>query len=191
MHVYVQLCDTKLRWQRRTWFAAPFSCPPSHMRLSSHQSNISVGVFEGFTLNDKYVHPNRNSAPIMHWQRCQRGRNIRIKMMALNFELPCAVTCSIISLRGVRQAKNNENESRNYTKGQINNFFVSLLFLVGTSTCQSLSLLIGWLESKHPRGEKLNIVIIIATSGGAGNLPAALEATVKAHRTLYCRSAVV
>lgn len=72
-------------------------------------------------------------------------------MMAFNFKLPCAVTCSIISFRGVRQVKNNNNERRNYPKGQINNFVVSPLLLVGTPTCQSSSLLIGLLELRHTR----------------------------------------
>lgn len=70
-------------------------------------------------------------------------------MMAFNFKLPCAVTCSIISFRGVRQGKNNNDEQSNYPKGQINNFVFSLLVLVGTPTCQSLSLLIGLLGLKH------------------------------------------
>lgn len=54
-------------------------------------------------------------------------------MMAFNFKLPCAVTCFIISFRGVRQGKNNNDKRRNYPKGQINNFVVSLLFLVGNT----------------------------------------------------------
>lgn len=96
--------------------------------------------------------------------------------MAFNFKLPCAVTCSIIFLRCVRQVKNNNVERRNYPKGQINNFLVYLLYLVGTPTCQSSSLLISLLESKHIRGfyrlpEKLKILIIVPALGGPGILP--------------------
>lgn len=74
-------------------------------------------------------------------------------MMAFNFKPPCAVTYSITSFRGAGQGKNNNNEQRNYPKGQINNFAVTLLFFfVGTHTCQSFGLFIGLLEQRDTPG---------------------------------------
>lgn len=73
LRVFVQSYDKNIKWQRDSWFAVTFSPP---IWLSSHQSSISVGIFECLTLNDKYVHPNWDSVPIMHRQRCHRGCNI-------------------------------------------------------------------------------------------------------------------
>lgn len=74
-------------------------------------------------------------------------------MMAFNFKLPCAMTCPIISFRGVRRGKkhdDDDDEPRNDPKGQINNFVVAqpLFALLAPPTCQSWSLLIGVLRVK-------------------------------------------
>lgn len=74
-------------------------------------------------------------------------------MMAFNFKLPCAVTCPIISFRGVRRGKkhdNDDDEPRNDPWGQINNFVVAqpLFALLAPPTCQPWSLLIGVLRVK-------------------------------------------
>lgn len=72
-------------------------------------------------------------------------------MMAFNFKLPCAVTCPIISFRGVRRGKKHDHdEPRNDPKGQINKFVVAqpLFALLAPPTCQSWSLLIGVLRVK-------------------------------------------
>lgn len=137
-HVYVQVCDKNLNWQCDSWFAVLFfsTC----FQLSSNQSNISVDVFKCLALNDKYVHPNWDSVPIIHRQRCHQECNIWIKMMAFSIKPPCGVTCPIISFFCVRQDKNNNEERRNHPKGQINSFVVCQIFFYSSIWHTSVSL---------------------------------------------------
>lgn len=142
-HVYAKLCDKNLNWQCDSWFAVLFFS--TSFQLSSHQSNISVDVFKCLALNDKSVHPNWDSVPIIHRQRCHQECNIWIKMMAFGIKLPYVVTCPIISFCCVRQDENNNEEQRNHPKGQINSFVVCqivFILLSGTFPCHSWILLI-------------------------------------------------
>lgn len=79
------------------------------------------------------------------------SKNVTFKLKWWHSISNCLVPWHVVLFvfRGVRLWKNNNCERRNYPKGQINNFVVSLLFLVWISTCQSLNLLIDLSEPKH------------------------------------------
>lgn len=144
--VYVQSSDKNINWQRDSWFAVPPPPPPTsdchpikvaYLSLSLNVSRWMINMYiqTGIRCQLCIVRDVTEDVTFkLKWWHSISGRLV-------------LMTSSIICFCGVREGKkkthNNNDERRNYPKGQIGNFccfsliYLYIYFLVGTHPCQS------------------------------------------------------
>lgn len=107
-------------------------------------------------------------------------------MMAFNFKLPCAVTCSIISFRGVKgKAKTTTMNEGTIPKVKSITLLFLCFFFLAPPTCQSLSLLIGLLEPKHTPGFYCHLGKTQHTSKGLKTFQLLLDSVASCTENIY------